>query len=78
MSVESESPLLNQHADWIHREDTEAFLPRPGGLCVALKPSAENTWPCTVYAQRPRSCRDFEVGGDACLLARRRTGTSHD
>jgi len=78
VAVEADSPLQKQNQSWIVREKEGAFLPRPGGLCVALAPTSNNTWPCTVYPQRPRSCRDFEVGGDACLLARRRTGTSHD
>jgi Putative zinc- or iron-chelating domain len=48
-------------------------LPRPGGRCIALEPDAHR---CTLYADRPRSCADFAIGGDACLTARRRVGLS--
>lgn len=53
-------------------------LPRPGGLCVALDGKKETNGPyrCRVYEDRPRSCRDFELAGDACLEARRRVGLS--
>ena len=29
---------------------------------------------CTIYANRPLPCREFEVGGAACLLTRRIMG----
>jgi hypothetical protein len=48
-------------------------LPRPHGRCVALQPQAHR---CTIYEDRPRSCADFAIGGDACLTARRRVGLS--
>ncbi len=50
-------------------------LPRPGGLCVALAGSP-GAWSCRVYADRPRTCRDFERGGRHCLGARRKLGLS--
>ena len=31
---------------------------------------------CTVYDDRPQACRAFTAGTSACLLARRRVGTS--
>jgi hypothetical protein len=53
-------------------------VPRPGGLCVALvgDGSTDAPYRCRVYDDRPRACADFELGGDACLLARRRVGLS--
>lgn len=78
VTVEPESSLIQARPDWIVEESGTRYLPRPRGLCVALEPSSDGAWPCTVYAQRPRACREFEVGGDACLLARRRVGLSHD
>ena len=53
-------------------------VPRPGGLCVALvgDGTASASYRCRVYDDRPRACADFELAGDACLLARRRTGLS--
>ncbi len=31
---------------------------------------------CDIYSDRPRTCRDFELGGAHCLTARRRVGLS--
>ena len=52
-----------------------AELPRPGGLCVALEGTA-GSWSCRIYADRPRTCRDFARGGRHCLDARRKLGLS--
>ena len=30
----------------------------------------------TIYEERPRPCRDFPIGGDSCLTARRKVGLS--
>lgn len=43
----------------------------PEGRCAAL---AGPPYACTIYPDRPRACRDFPVGGEACLEARRRVG----
>ncbi|MCS6913914.1 MAG: YkgJ family cysteine cluster protein [Myxococcales bacterium] len=43
----------------------------PQGWCAAL---AGPPYTCTIYPDRPRACRDFPVGGEACLEARRRVG----
>jgi hypothetical protein len=42
------------------------------GDCVHLGPDRS----CTIYAIRPDTCRDFEIGSAQCLCARRlfRTG----
>lgn len=31
---------------------------------------------CTIYEQRPRTCREFEVGGASCAIARSRAAKS--
>ena len=46
-------------------------LPRPDGACVYL---TADPWRCAIYDQRPLICRHYEVGGDACLTARRTAG----
>jgi hypothetical protein len=53
------------------------FLARPEGRCVALGGDGEAAaYRCTIYTDRPRACAEFEVGGAACLIARRRVGKS--
>lgn len=56
------------------RSADRSVVPRPNGRCVALQGSGASADPylCAHYEDRPRSCRDFEVGGDACLVARQR------
>ncbi|MCA9542289.1 MAG: YkgJ family cysteine cluster protein, partial [Myxococcales bacterium] len=68
-------PLTRLRPDLITDDGFGLGLTRPGGRCVALDPDAP-PWHCTVYAHRPRACREFAIGGDACLEARRRTGLS--
>ena len=60
------------------RDDGSLDLPRPGGRCPPLagEGTPEAPYRCTLHAARPRTCRDFAVGGEACLLARRRVGLS--
>lgn len=61
----------------VAREDGRFDLPRPEGRCPPLRGDGANEpFRCATYAERPRTCRDFEVGGDACLRARRRVGLS--
>ncbi len=70
-------PLRLLHPEWVVRDRHGLHLPRPKGRCVALTPVDENGHSlCRAYSDRPRSCRQFPVGGDACLEARRRTGIS--
>jgi Fe-S-cluster containining protein len=41
-----------------------------GWPCIWLKPDGT----CRHYEHRPRVCRDFELGGEACLRFRREQG----
>lgn len=41
---------------------------KSGDQCVAYDATSKR---CTIYPDRPSDCRDFKVGGDACLAARR-------
>ncbi|HHX83465.1 MAG TPA: YkgJ family cysteine cluster protein [Pseudomonadaceae bacterium] len=69
--------FAKQHPELVERRSSERYVvPRPNGHCVALQGdgSAAASYLCRHYADRPRSCRDFELGGDACLLARQRCG----
>jgi hypothetical protein len=60
------------------RDDGEHCVPRPDGVCVALDGdgSEPNPYRCRHYDVRPKNCSEFEVAGEACLLARRRVGLS--
>ncbi len=62
----------------VERPDGGFELPRHAGRCPPLvgDGSPERPYRCSLYEERPRSCRDFQVGGEACLWARRRVGLS--
>lgn len=48
-------------------------LARSGPRCACLD-GAPGAWKCSIYADRPQTCRDVEVGGEACRFARARVG----
>ncbi|MEY4641781.1 MAG: hypothetical protein RLZZ227_1775 [Pseudomonadota bacterium] len=69
--------FARRHPDLIElRNAQRRVVPRPNGHCVALSGSgaAHEPYLCRHYDERPRSCRNFELGGDACLIARQRAG----
>ena len=79
LTVAHDDPFRELHADLVQlRDDGQHCVPRPDGACVALEGSGDTVEPyrCRVYETRPKNCGDFEVAGDACLLARRRVGLS--
>lgn len=43
-----------------------------GDICAALKDGQ-----CMIYENRPTVCRDFEVGGQDCLTARKKHGSGN-
>jgi hypothetical protein len=75
--VDSDDALLTRHPELVSTTSLGPVLPRPGGRCVALTGGGTTeAYRCRIYDDRPRSCRDFEVRGEACLLARKRVGLS--
>ena len=79
LTVAPTDPFLKLYPDLVQlRDDGEHCVGRPDGVCVALSGdgSQSNPYRCRHYADRPENCADFEVGGEACLQARRRVGLS--
>lgn len=78
LAVAEDDPFNDQYPELVELHGSELRVSRPNGLCVALNGDGNETNPyrCRHYETRPRNCQDFEVGGDACLLARRRVGLS--
>jgi hypothetical protein len=76
VDVRPRDAIRKHHPMLVHEDTWGLHLPRPGGRCVALDTDAEHGHRCRVYPERPKSCREFAVGGDACLEARRRVGLS--
>jgi hypothetical protein len=79
VEVKATERFARRHPELIEVRSAERqVVPRPDGRCVALsgQGNPEQPYLCRHYADRPRSCRDFAVNGDACLVARRRVGLS--
>ena len=75
VEVQASERFAMHHPELIEvRNEERRVVPRVEGRCVALigDGSAQAPFLCRHYEERPRSCREFEVGGDACLIARRR------
>jgi hypothetical protein len=74
----SRERVQKRHSLLVATDGFGAHLPRPGGRCVALEGGGGGDAPhrCTIYEDRPRACAAFEIGGAACLEARRRVGLS--
>jgi hypothetical protein len=79
LTVSNRDPFRKSHPELVQlRDGGEYCVPRPDGVCVALDGDGTdaNPYRCRHYDTRPKNCADFEVAGDACLLARRRVGLS--
>lgn len=75
VEVRATDLIKKRHPGLVVVDGFGEHLPRPGGRCVALEGDGENApYLCRVYADRPKSCADFAIAGDACLEARRRVG----
>ena len=71
VEVSRRDPVRKKQPAWIeHVGGRYQVLRRADNHCQALR--ADNR--CRIYADRPRCCRDFEVGEENCLFARRRLG----
>ncbi len=71
--------LVRYHPSLVETAGSRSLrVKRVDGRCAALSGGAEKNdgyW-CSVYEDRPRTCREFELGGDHCLTARRKVGLS--
>jgi Fe-S-cluster containining protein len=64
-----------------HYVELRRDLTEEGSRCAALTGGVTERgrisgYSCTVYADRPKTCRDFTLGSEHCLTARRRVGLS--
>jgi hypothetical protein len=81
VEVAQRDPVIKAHPSLIVDRGTYLEVLRSGDRCAALAGgSVENgtttRYHCTIYDDRPRTCRDFTRGSDHCLTARTRVGLS--
>ncbi len=84
VEVARRDPAVRARPDFIVDRGTYLEVRRCGDRCSALAggppdaadPERATRYHCTIYDDRPRTCRDFTLGSDHCLTARRRVGLS--
>lgn len=83
VQVSPRDPVRRKHPSLVVVRGPFLEVRREGDRCAALAgghiESAANgarlePYACTIYEDRPKSCRDFERGGEHCLGARRKVG----
>ena len=73
VEVESDDPVVLKHPELIGKADGRLhILRKPGNSCFCL--GIDNK--CSIYANRPICCREFERGSENCIFARRRVSIS--
>ncbi len=80
VEVSASELFARRHPELIEvRSVDRRVVPRPGGRCLVLTGDGSPAAPylCRYYDERPRSCRTFPQGGDACLAARLRCGIAN-
>jgi hypothetical protein len=79
VTVSVRDPVVWKEPELIVRHGHRFEIRRDGERCAALKVAPVGATPryaCTIYDNRPRTCREFTAGGRHCLDARRRVGLS--
>jgi hypothetical protein len=74
VTISGRESLVSDRPDLVVRRPGYWELRRSGDHCAAL--AEQQPFLCSVYPQRPQTCRDFARGGNHCLTARRRLGLS--
>lgn len=73
VEVARRDPFVKLRPERIVEVDGRLQVARRGPRCGCLDGEA-GAWACAVYADRPRTCRDFTAGSANCVDARRRVG----
>jgi hypothetical protein len=73
VEVSRRDAFVKLHPERIVEVDGRLNVRRSGDRCSCLAGEL-GAFHCVLYADRPRTCRDFEQGGANCVDARRRVG----
>jgi Fe-S-cluster containining protein len=81
VEVSPRDPVVKKQPQLIVKRETYLELQRTGDRCAALhggtvEAGTTTRYHCAIYDDRPRTCRDFTLGSEHCLTARRRVGLS--
>lgn len=75
VEVGPRDPFVRKHPDRVSAQDGRLVVTRAGPRCACLSGEL-GAFCCAVYADRPKTCRDFARAGPNCVEARRRVGLS--
>lgn len=81
VEVTPKDPVVKAAPSFVIDRGHYLELRRNGDRCAALEggvatATTTSRYHCVIYDARPKTCRDFAVGGAHCLTARRRVGLS--
>ncbi|MFN0247244.1 MAG: YkgJ family cysteine cluster protein [Kofleriaceae bacterium] len=81
VEVGRRDPVLKKQPAYIEDRGTYLEIRRRGDRCSALDggdvvDGNQTRFTCVIYDDRPRTCREFTLGSEHCLTARRRVGLS--
>ncbi|MFT3693247.1 MAG: YkgJ family cysteine cluster protein [Kofleriaceae bacterium] len=82
VEVKRTDPVLKKQPTYVVDRTTYLEVLRDGDRCAALHGGTDDgnghatRYACVIYDDRPKTCRDFTLGSDHCLTARRRVGLS--
>ncbi|MFN7132529.1 MAG: YkgJ family cysteine cluster protein [Myxococcales bacterium] len=74
VEVGRRDPAVKAQPGYIEDRGSYLVLRRAGDRCAALGGPDGGPFGCVIYADRPKTCRDFENGGRHCIDARRKVG----
>jgi len=79
VEVAPRDPAIKKQPDYIVHRGSYPGVKRCGPRCSALaggavEDGATTRYHCVIYDDRPRTCREFTLGSEHCLTARRRVG----
>ncbi|HEY5947359.1 MAG TPA: YkgJ family cysteine cluster protein, partial [Kofleriaceae bacterium] len=81
VEVQKRDPVIKKQPRFIVDRGTYLEIRREGDRCAALAggdvvDGKTTRFHCVIYDDRPRTCREFTLGSEHCLTARRRVGLS--
>jgi Putative zinc- or iron-chelating domain len=81
VEVSRRDPAVKARPEYIEDRGTYLEIRRKGDRCSALEggevvDGKQARFACVIYDDRPRTCREFTLGSEHCLTARRRVGLS--
>jgi hypothetical protein len=78
VEVARRDPVVRAQPSYLVDRGPYLEIRRAGDRCSALAGGTPDAprYRCEIYSDRPRTCRDFALGSDHCLTARRRVGLS--